>query len=169
MRGPFARKRDGTIEVVLSDVEAGALRNVAGDFIEALGAPDDDMRRLFPPGYAADPEHERQFQEMTRDDLSARKRANARAVIDSLDAGTSKGGAWRGRFDDEGAHAWLGMLNDARLVLGTRIDVTEDMEHMPLPATDPAAPEHNMYLYLTALEGALIEELAEGLPTRNAG
>ena len=55
------------------------------------------------------------------------------------------------------ARAWLAFLADARLMLGTRLDVTEDDELIP---TDD--PEHNLYLYLGYLQQSLVEELMGG-------
>ena len=47
----------------------------------------------------------------------------------------------RGRYeltlDEEQALAWLSVVNDARLALGTRLDVTEDMDLSGLEADDP--------------------------------
>ncbi len=53
--------------------------------------------------------------------------------------------------------AWLGVLNDTRLVLGTRLGVTEEE-----PDIDPDAPEargYAIYYWLTALQGDLIDML----------
>jgi len=55
-------------------------------------------------------------------------------------------------------------MNDARLIIGTRLDVTEDMEPEPLPYDDPNAPQYNLYLMLGAMEWALVEALMVGLP-----
>ena len=53
--------------------------------------------------------------------------------------------------------AWLGVLNDTRLVLGTRLGVTEDEVDI-----DPESPEAQpwvVYYWLTHLQGELIDQL----------
>lgn len=53
--------------------------------------------------------------------------------------------------------AWLGVLNDLRLVLGTRLEITEDE-----PDLDPAHPDaaaYAVYYWLTYLQGELVEQL----------
>ena len=53
--------------------------------------------------------------------------------------------------------AWLGVLNDTRLVLGTRLGVTEDERE--LNPADPQAGAYAMYQWLTWLQGDLVEAL----------
>ncbi len=161
MRGPFRPKRGG-IEARLSEIEADAVKRIATELSESLDEPDESMYRLFPPGYSDDQEKNEEFEHLTRDELVGWKRLAATKVIDSIEAGKHKHGAWEAVLDEETAHAWLGVLNDARLVIGTRIDVTEDTSPEPLPQANPRAPAHNLYLYLTGLEGALIDALSAG-------
>ena len=157
---PFTVRRDGSIDVHLTEVEAGALAHIAGELLEALREPEDEaLKRLFPPAYEQDPLREEEFAVMTRLDLTERKRAHAQAVIDSLAGATRKRDRVSARLDADRAQAWLGLLNDARLVLGNRIGVTEDLEPEALPADDPRAPAHNLYVYLSGLEWALVEAL----------
>ncbi|MGZ4143824.1 MAG: DUF2017 family protein [Actinomycetota bacterium] len=162
---PFTPLDDGSLAVRLSREEADALRRVAADILEELAdTGDPGLRRLFPPAYENDPEREEEFAAMTRDDLLERKRNAAKAVVDSIDGGKVRKGMWSARLDEENQQAWLALVNDARLVLGTRLDVTEEMDHEPLPSEDARAPLHNLYVYLSALEWALVEALAVGLP-----
>jgi hypothetical protein len=162
---PFMPRANGWLDVRLSSDMAGALRNVATDLLDQLNdTADPGLRRLFPPAYKDDPQREEEFEVMTRDDLLIRKRNAAEAVVKSIDQGKSRKGMWSGRIDDELSLAWLAVMNDARLILGTRLDVTEDMEPEPLPYEHPDAPQYNMYLVLGALESALVEALTFGLP-----
>ena len=50
--------------------------------------------------------------------------------------------------------AWLAFLADARLMLGTRLDVSEDDDLVPR-----GDPEFDLYLYLGYLQQSLVEEL----------
>lgn len=163
MAGPFRYKR-GAFAVVLSDVEAAAIRRVAEEMLQALESDHLDepqMRRLFPPAYENDAKLQDEFLRMTHDDLVARKRNAARTVISSIDAGKFKRGAFTTDLDDETMQTWLGFINDARLVLGAKLGVTEDMDHEPLPAEDPRAAAHNMYVYLSGIEWQLVDALSE--------
>jgi Domain of unknown function (DUF2017) len=160
MRGPFSRNRDGSIEARLTDIEAQAVRQVATDILDELKDPrDEGLRRLFPPAYKDDREHEAEFEKMTRDDLLNQKRMAAQVVIDTIDSVSTKRGRWAASLEEDAANAWLAVLNDARLVLGTRLDVKDDVEHQPLPLEHPDAPQHNLYVYLSSLEWALVDVL----------
>ena len=162
---PFMPRGDGSLDVKLSSEEAEAIRRVANDILDELKQTEDPgLRRLFPPAYKDDPDRNEEFEVLTRDDLLARKRNAAEAVVNSIDRGKSKRGAWSARLQEDVAQAWLALVNDARLILGTRLDVTEDMDHDPLPPDDPKAPQHNLYVYLSALEWALVEAMKVGLP-----
>ena len=163
MARPFTRTRTGRIAAALSDVEADAIARVAEDLGGAVEQPDDGMYRLFPTAYPDDAEKQESFASLTRDDLVAAKAAAARTTAASIAAGSRARGRWSAELDEETAGAWLSVLNDARLILGTRLGVTEDTDHRPLPEGDVRAPAHNMYLYLSALEEYLIEALHEGL------
>ena len=60
--------------------------------------------------------------------------------------------------------AWLGVLNDTRLVLGTRLGVTEDE-----PDIDPDAPEargYAIYYWLTRCRATSSTCCCEIVPTR---
>jgi hypothetical protein len=162
---PFMPRGHGALDVRLSTGEAEAIRRAAMDILVELNdTTDPGLCRLFPPAYKDDPKREEEFEVMTRDDLLIRKRNAAEAVVKSIDKGKTKKGTWSARLDDEAAQAWLALMNDARLILGTRLDVTEDMEPEPLPSEDPDAQQYNMYLYLGALESALVDALMFGLP-----
>ena len=58
--------------------------------------------------------------------------------------------------------AWLSAVGSLRLVLGTRLDVSEDME--PPDPEDAAAPEYALYELLGQLQFLMIEVLAAELP-----
>jgi hypothetical protein len=162
---PFMPRANGWLDVRLTSDWAEAFRNVATDLLDELkDTTDPDLRRLFPPAYTDDPKREEEFEVMTRDDLMIRKRNAAEAVVKSIDKGKSRKGTWSGRIDQELSMAWLAVMNDARLILGTRLNVTDDMEPEPLPYEDPNAPQHNLYLLLGALESSMIDALMFGLP-----
>jgi hypothetical protein len=55
--------------------------------------------------------------------------------------------------------AWMGAVNDLRLVLGTRLDVSEDQDFPALD--DPNAPAFAVYQYLTFLLGEIVHALSQ--------
>jgi hypothetical protein len=65
-------------------------------------------------------------------------------------------------LSEEEFAAWLDAVGSLRLVLGTRIDVHEDME-APDPQ-DPVAAEYGLFVFLGELQYLMVEILAEDLP-----
>ena len=64
------------------------------------------------------------------------------------------------RLGEDDAGAWLTALNDLRLVLGTRLGVTEETY---VDETGPRTPGMMVYVWLTWLQGELVEALSKGL------
>jgi hypothetical protein len=60
--------------------------------------------------------------------------------------------------------AWLRALNDLRLVLGTRLDVTEDTFLEPVDRRDPDAQALAVYAYLGWLQEQVVEATQVGGP-----
>ncbi|WP_236243318.1 DUF2017 domain-containing protein [Streptomyces sp. CC228A] len=135
---------------------------------------DPALARLFPDAYgkpgaeAADEDPElraasAEFRRFTENDLRARKREDALAVVRSLD-GLVHDGRAGGRLEltaEESRH-WLGALNDLRLTIGTRLDVTDEDEGSGLyrlPDGDPRKPMVMAYLWLGILQETLIDTL----------
>ena len=65
-------------------------------------------------------------------------------------------------IDESELNAWLSAIGSMRLVLGTRLDVSEDMS--PPDPDDPTAPEYALYDLLGQLQYLIIEVLAGDLP-----
>ena len=60
-------------------------------------------------------------------------------------------------LDEEQLAAWLSALNDLRLVLGTRLDVTEEMD--AVPDDHPRAGAFAVYSYLGWLQEQVVAAL----------
>lgn len=101
-----------------------------------------DLRRLFPPAYG-DEEREVEYRSLMRDELVERRLHDTRVVERTL-AGAS--------LTEDELEAWLRALNDLRLLLGTRLGVTEDVYGRELDPDDPAAPALAVYAYLSWLQ-----------------
>jgi hypothetical protein len=76
-----------------------------------------------------------------------------------LERAQSREGRVEVEIDGDEAQAWLGALNDARLALGTRLGVTEDLDYDDIPEDHPDAAAHAVYRWLTWLEGDLVDTL----------
>src|SRR5207247_1848096 len=79
------------------------------------------LARLFPDGYQEDPAAAKEFRRYTEAGLHDAKRANAEVVLKGLG---DEGGEVR--LDQDEAQMWLKALNDLRLALGTRLEISEE-------------------------------------------
>lgn len=150
------RTRRGDYALRLPEAERELLRRLPAQMRELLTEeePDPATRRLFPPAYA-DPSHashDAEYQRYMHDDLVQRRLAAAAVMEETLDAE---------RLDEEQLTAWMSALNDLRLVLGTRLDVSED-GGPDLDESDPRAPLVALYHYLGWLQEQVVEALSSG-------
>jgi Domain of unknown function (DUF2017) len=143
VRRRIERGRGGEIRVRLPQEERELLRSLPGQLRGLLAADDPSLVRLFPKAYADDEEAEAAYRELVRDELVEGRLEALRVLEETADAD---------RLDDEQLAAWIGALNDFRLVLGTRLDVTEEVYSSPVSPRDPRAPELALYGYLTWLQ-----------------
>jgi Domain of unknown function (DUF2017) len=120
---------------------------------------DPALARLLPDAYPEDEEAASEFRRYTELGLRDSKRARAGLVLATLDTP----GKVRALSEDE-AQAWLTSINDLRLVLGTRLDVSEDpdedwAELSALPQDDPRLLHHAIYDWLGGLQWSLLQVL----------
>ncbi|MEV5311702.1 MULTISPECIES: DUF2017 domain-containing protein [unclassified Streptomyces] len=133
------------------------------------------LRRLFPDAYS-DPEgtpgpreaeerkaYSAEFRRYTENDLRAGKRENALAVIRSLDALSPAGdGGAVLKLSPQESRQWLGALNDLRLAIGSRLEITDEDDSdllYRLPDEDPRKPMVMAYLWLGGLQETLVATL----------
>ena len=122
--------------------------------------PEDEvLARLLPDGYRDDPEATAEFRRFTERDLRSRKIAAASTVLSTLGSGGKI------TLDADRAQAWLLLLNDLRLAIGTRLSITEDYEAVAasLSPDDPQLPMYELYEWLTWLQDSLVRTLAGDL------
>lgn len=162
MAGSFKRVGNDRVRVRLANAEVAVLRGLPDQLRTVLGEGEDEPvnRRLFPPAYldVADIEHDAEFQRLMHDDLVTEKLTNLDLVTATLARGTSSVRRWTVELTDEEATAWLGVLNDLRLALGVRLDITDDFDG-DVDDTDPRAPALRLLSYLGWLEEQLLEAL----------
>jgi hypothetical protein len=149
------RTGDGEYVLRLPEEERALLRFLPDDLRSLLdAAPDEpDLRRLFPPAYE-DAQDEAAYRELMGNELLEGRRQALRVLAETAQAE---------RLTGEQAQAWLTALNDLRLVLGTRLGVTDDSLLEGLTENHPRAPELALYAYLSWLQEQLVEALSEGL------
>jgi hypothetical protein len=153
-RPPIRRNRKGDFTVALSGDERDVLRQLPGQLRGLLGSDDPSLRRLFPTAYPEDDELEAEYRELMSNDLLESHTAALNLLEQTVD---------QERLTEAELVGWLGALNNLRLVLGTRLDVTEDMDVEPLDADDPRGPALALYHYLTWLQDAVVTALSGGL------
>jgi hypothetical protein len=174
----FRRSRQGEVSMRLDETETRLLRHLLTETLELLGPaeaqeedplaaavgigtasrpPEDTaLARLFPDGYTDDPEASADFRRYTEPGLRETKRAAARTALATL----GEPGERRALSEEE-AMAWLGTLNDMRLVLGDRLDITEDWDEQvaELSEDDPRLMMFWVYDRLTYLQELLVRTL----------
>jgi len=101
-------------------------------------------KRLYPTAYADDAERDAEFKALMSDDLLAGRLHSADVLEESAEAT---------ELDDEQLMGWIAAVNDLRLVLGTRLDVSEDEN----PEDRAGEPGYAVYHYL----GWLLEHLMD--------
>jgi hypothetical protein len=148
---PVERMEDGRFEVRLSGQERSLLRSLPAALDDLLVAEpaDPSLRRLFPPAYE-DAELEAEYQGLVGEELLGGHRASLLALAETVD---------REHVSEEEIHVWLAALNDLRLVLGTRLGVTEETYEDGIDETDPQADDLALYAYLTWLQDGILQAL----------
>jgi hypothetical protein len=150
-RSRIERARRGEIRLRLPADEQVLLREVAASTRVLLAEGDDpSLRRLFPPAYD-DPELDAEYRELTGGQLAA-GREQALELLEST-VGEEK-------LSAKEADLWLRALNDVRLVLGTRLDVTEDLDWNRVDPEDARAPELALYAYISWIQEQLVQASA---------
>ena len=122
------------------------MANLAAQFRSLLSEDaGPDQRRLYPSAYPNDPERDADYVALVHDDL-------LRSRLEAADVVTATVG--NETLEPDELEQWMVVLNSLRLVLGTRLDISEADEF------DPEAPdvaERSLLLWL----GLLLEEAVE--------
>ena len=152
---PIERTATGDFLLRLGPEERGLLRRLSAELEELLAAEPEDpsLRRLRPRAYEDD-EVEREFRSLMGAELESLRLENLRGLAET---------AGRDRLDAEELDRWLAALNDLRLVLGTRLEVTEDQFADGFDPSAPHAYELAVYAFLTWLQEAAIDAASSGL------
>ena len=155
MSSPIRRRRDGRYVVRLDPNARIVLADLARQLPEAIAARDPMVRRLFPPAYPT--------AELAAAEHDYRELVDAALVNHHTEAlATLVATAQADTLSEAEFQAWLDAVGSLRLVLGTRLDVHEDMEAPA--ADDPKAAEYGLFVFLGELQYLMVEVLADDLP-----
>jgi hypothetical protein len=149
------RTSDGGFALDIPAEQRDVLRALPAQLRELLAegnADDDALRRLFPSADPDDPDHAAEFDHLVRDDLLAQRAAAIDAMERTIDAD---------RVTEDDLVGWLGAVNDLRLVLGTRLNVTEETTSEDFGDADPRASAYALYAYLSYLEEQIVQALSD--------
>lgn len=163
----------GKLTLKLDAAELGVLTQLFDQMAELLEDPDSEnnsdplakllnmsgstqisedpaLARLFPDGYSGDEHASADFRRFTEQDLRAQKIAALSVARETL-------AEWSGKstVTPQQAQHWLKALNDLRLVLGTRLEITDEDDGYH----DSDEPGIQLYNYLTYLQGTLIDAM----------
>lgn len=143
---PIERVRDG-FTFNIGDEERQLVTRLLTELSQLLMGEADDPRlvRIFPPAYhlAEDAEADAEYQRLMREDLVASRLAGIATVNLSLQA--------PGPVGEEAMIAFVQAINGLRLVLGTMLDVSEDLDPDDIDDDDPLVGEHHLYNFLSWL------------------
>lgn len=173
-------RRDGdAVTVSLSGDETGLLTSLATQVTEMLAPPDDAspgrgdadpledivgmsptpvaqsddpaVRRLLPDAYTEEAEAS-EFRRLMDSELRGTKTAALRRLLDDV------GSAGPVTLGPAEAEQWLHALTDLRLVVGTRLEITDDEDALRrrVPPRDPRFPLFVAYDWLSALQDRLV-------------
>jgi hypothetical protein len=153
-RRPVRRNKNGTYAIKITDDERQLLHELPGELVKLLESGDDDrsMYRLFPRAYENDLGRQVEYDRLMRDDLQTRHVEALRVLEETADAK---------EITEEQADNWVRALNQLRLVLGTRLDLTDDTTEEDFPTDGPTAGAYALYSYLTDLQLCAVEAMSE--------
>ena len=142
------RRKGDRVHLYLDAHEQDLLRGLLDQLEPLLVDPDDpSMRRLFPPAYS-DEKSDEQYRSLVRGQLLSGRAKSLATMRETLadDA-----------IDLAQADEWLRALNDLRLVLGTRLDVSEEVDYGRLDLDEPRGRDLAVYGYLAWLQEQLVD------------
>ncbi|MGZ8592887.1 MAG: DUF2017 family protein [Actinomycetota bacterium] len=155
LRRRVKRLRRGSFELRIPPNEREVLATLPDQLRELLttGDPlqDPAMRRLYPAAYLDDPDAAAEFDGFVRDDLTAQRMAAIGTMARTVEAT---------RVSEDELVAWLGAINDLRLILGVRLSVTEESGPDDFAGDAEREASYALYSYLSLLQEEIVEALS---------
>ncbi len=150
--------KGGSLRLRLDPTELGVLELSLDDLIaglDELGPGDPVWERLNPAAFA-DLDDAQEFRDMIGEDLDQDRRDRLGECRAELAASALPQGGLDLRLEVEAAQRWLTALNDLRLALGTRLEITA-ADDGTLDPGDPEIGARAVYYWLTALQDRIID------------
>ena len=182
MKRGFSKSRGGTIRLRLDSVEITVLDDLVQQFSDLVSPapidPDADplaalvgidehaeipvdpaLLRLLPDAYKDDEAASADFRRFTERSLREGKAERAATVMQGLAALAASDG--QAEISREDSQAWLGSLNDLRLVLASRLSVDDDegVWRRRIEGDPEAEQGAVVYDWLTWLQDCLVNAL----------
>jgi hypothetical protein len=176
----IAKNPEGGWRVWILATEMGDLLRLPARLREVLEKPDFTSKvveRLFPRAFPDDPQAEADYQGLLRDDLFRQKLENVAAfekclvsrkefklppaVIAQLELGEEDARLVQLELAEEDLSRWLGTFHDLRLLIGTKLDLTDESWEQEIDPRDPDAPELQLLHRLAYFEEMIIQALRE--------
>jgi len=154
--GHVERAGSGAV-VVLDKSERRLLGDLIDSMLELLdngGRDDPAVERLFPDAYGSEAEA-RAWHDLVGDELQRNKVSSLRSVKGALKHR-------RIELDEAEMQMWLSALNDVRLAIGARLEVTEEMMGAELARDDPRAPTLAVMHWLGWLQESMLRAMPSG-------
>jgi hypothetical protein len=156
---PFRRRKDRFV-VGLGAGERELLTELCRQTKELLAtedpSSDPSVARLFPAAYRDDPLRSLEFETNLGDAPKNGKLVAIETVERTLDAP---------ELSEDELLQWMGAVNDFRLLLGTRIEITEESTERDYPQGHPNHDAFEVYVYLTWLEDRMLRALGAPRPS----
>lgn len=149
------RSGENTFELSLEPEERAFLASVASQMRELFDDHDDPARqRLFPDAYPDDVDRQTEYRLLVHDELASSHLSALKELEDSSGAEV---------LDEEQLVGWMRAVNQVRLVLGTRLGISEEGDERPASIDDPRATAFGLYDYLSGLQAEIVDALSEDL------
>lgn len=152
-------RRHGRLRLRLERAEVELLLILLTE-LDAVLAGDVDsgdavLTRLFPAAYRDDGDADAEYRSLTESTLRSERSERVAACRADL---AGEGHADVDLTDPDTGRRWLQVLNDVRLALGTRLEITEEAEP-ELDLDSPEGQQRMIYHWLTAVQDSLVHAL----------
>jgi hypothetical protein len=141
----------------IGDDERRLITRLLTELSQLLMGESGDPRlvRMFPPAYhlADDAEADAEYQRLMREELVASRLTGISTVNAALQSPEP--------VDEESMVAFVQAINGLRLVLGTMLDVSEDLDPDDIDDDDPLVNEHHLYGFLSWLLDWAVRALSQ--------
>lgn len=158
---PRVKRTGDHVRVELEDFELELLRSLPEEVRQLLTTGDSDdpaFSRLFPACVTGDADEDDEVRRLIHDDVLRERLDGLDAVAEVLERAEPHRGRHRVDLDDEETALLLGVLNDVRLTLGSRVGI-EHLERDDIDDDHPAMPALAVMDHLAWIQESLIRAL----------